>query len=167
MAPSDKSWRTSTEASIVTSVVDNELTGTVPFHQSTRCKFIGSILGDGQQFQNVTMPLMFEHRTKSNTSVRINKPFLVATNESYADLCEDVKHFFHLRRLPVLRVDWAPGSGMGEPTKINDQNLVILLRLLRARGSMDKIIIEYSGDLVATKSESSGHTAIDEAKEEA
>jgi hypothetical protein len=112
----------------------------ISHQQSTQASMISLLIGDGQTFQSFTFPLILELQTK-DPSFPVIKPFLVANNDSFEGLRLDMMQFFSLSCAPDLWVNWAPGSGM-ENVLIGDHNMKTVLRLLRARGSVDKLYVE-------------------------
>ena len=68
-------------------------------------------------------------------------PYLVSTSETYDILCADVKRLFDLGWEPGMRVEWAPNSGIKGTMWLNSNNMVPIMRLLKARGSVDRICV--------------------------
>ncbi len=147
IGPDPFAWQRMTRASEFKSFIGDRPSDPLLTHQSTRASAIKSIVGDGQSSHRNTFLLIFEHQFKTrldngqNRLVSIKKPFLVANKETFLGLCADIMCIFALDYLPILRVKWLSLNGREEETRIDDQNIIHLLQLLRTRGSIDKIRI--------------------------
>lgn len=143
--PNPFAWQSSTRTSEFKSFVGDGPSDPLLTHQSTRASAINSILGDGQSSHDHTFSLIFERQFKThwnNEQIKLEqtkKPFLVANKETFLGLCADIMCIFDLDYLPILKVKWFSLNGREEETIIDDQNITPLLRLLRSRGSVDKI----------------------------
>lgn len=147
IGPDPFAWQRMTRASEFKSFIGDRPSDPLLTHQSTRASAIKSIVGDGQSSHRNTFLLIFEHQFKTrldngrNRLVSIKKPFLVANKETFLGLCADIVCIFALDYLPILRIKWLSLNGREEETRIDDQNIIHLLQLLRTRGSIDKIRI--------------------------
>jgi hypothetical protein len=143
--PDPFAWQRMTRASEFKSFIGDRPSDPLLTHQSTRASAIKSILGVGRPSHRNTFSLIFEHQVKTrlengrNKLDLIKKPFLVANKETFLGLCADIMCIFDLDYLPILRVKWFSLNGREEETRIDDQNITLLLQLLRARGGIDKI----------------------------
>ncbi len=147
IGPDPFAWQRMTRASEFKSFIGDRPSDPLLTHQSTRASAIKSIVGDGQSSHRNTFLLIFERQFKTrldngrNRLVSIKKPFLVANKETFLGLCADIMCIFALDYLPILRIKWLSLNGREEETRIDDQNIIHLLQLLRTRGSIDKIRI--------------------------
>lgn len=137
--PGPFDWQRTTRASDFISFIGERPSDPLLANQSTRASAIKSILGDGQPSHENTFSLMFKHqaRTRSengrNKLVSIQKPFLIVNMKTFRALCADVMRIFDLDYFPILRVKRFSLNSREEETRIDDQNITLLLQMLRAR----------------------------------
>ena len=88
------------------------------WNHSTQASKIAAFLRDGHE---LVFSVIFEFDTDNL------QPFILTPDESCTDLCADVKRLFSLNFTPLLRIDWAPNSGMRRSVWLNNKNLTATL----------------------------------------
>ena len=118
------------------------------WNHSTQASKIAAFIRDGHE---LLFSLIFEFDTDNL------QPFIFTAEESYTDLCVDVKRLFRLDFTPLLRIDWAPNAGIRRSVWLTDKNITATLWLLKARGSVDRIHVAHASERVGNPTESSCH----------
>lgn len=116
-------------------------------HVSSRASALLIMYAPRQNQDDITFPLIFEHEKNDPLVGRclVIKPFLIASDETFDALYKDTMALFGLDSIVGLRVDWAPNSVAGENVWLDGKNTPVMLRLLRARGSVDKTRVGFFG----------------------